>query len=79
MKLDLFIFVFLATNQSLTRPVSSGYALALSLQHVDTSRIGTPRESRHGPKIRQNRQVVSTNLPSQDDLKKLKYDKKVLI
>ncbi|CAF2138284.1 unnamed protein product [Rotaria magnacalcarata] len=67
-----------STSQSLTRPVSSGYALALSLQNIDTNRTGIPRESRHGPRIRQNRQTISTNLPSQDDLKKIKHDKKIL-
>ncbi|CAF1390661.1 unnamed protein product [Adineta ricciae] len=67
-----------STNQSLTRPVPSGYALAQSLQNIDTNRSTTPRESRHGPKIRQNRMTISSNLPSQDDLKKIKYDKKVL-
>jgi hypothetical protein len=72
-------FIFLATSQSLTRPVPSGYALALSLQNIDTNRLSIPRESRHGPRIRQNRMNISTNLPSQDDLKKIKHDKKVRI
>jgi len=73
-----FCFVFfIATSQSLTRPVPSGYALALSLQNIDINRSSIPRESRHGPKIRQNRMPISTNLPSQDDLKKIKHDKKV--
>ncbi|CAF0759689.1 unnamed protein product [Adineta steineri] len=67
-----------STSQSLTRPVPSGYALALSLQNIDTNRSSTPRESRHGPKIRQNRMIISSNLPSQDDLKKIKHDKKIL-
>ncbi|CAF2709471.1 unnamed protein product [Rotaria sp. Silwood2] len=67
-----------STSQSLTRPVSSGYALALSLQNIDTNRTGIPRESRHGPKIRQNRQAISINLPSQDDIKKIKHDKKII-
>ncbi|CAF4255617.1 unnamed protein product [Rotaria sp. Silwood2] len=67
-----------STSQSLTRPVSSGYALALSLQNTDTNRTGIPRESRHGPKIRQNRQAISINLPSQDDIKKIKHDKKII-
>jgi brefeldin A-resistance guanine nucleotide exchange factor 1 len=72
-----FLLFLVATSQSLTRPVPSGYALALSLQNIDTSRLAIPRESRHGPKIRQNRMMISTNLPSQDDLKKIKHDKKV--
>ncbi len=71
------MFVLLATSQSLTRPVPSGYALALSLQNIDTNRLSIPRESRHGPRIRQNRMSISTNLPSHDDLKKIKHDKKV--
>ena len=84
-KNDLFefekktLFCFVATGQSLTRPVPSGYALALSLQNIDTNRSSIPRESRHGPRIRQNRMAISTNLPSQDDLKKIKHDKKVPI
>lgn len=67
----------LATSQSLTRPVPSGYALALSLQNIDTTRSSAPRESRQGPRLRQNRMIISSNLPSQDDLKKIKHDKKV--
>ncbi|UJR29178.1 hypothetical protein I4U23_010392 [Adineta vaga] len=67
-----------STSQSLTRPVPSGYALALSLQNIDINRSITPRESRHGPKVRQNRMIISSNLPLQDDLKKIKHDKKIL-
>jgi hypothetical protein len=74
-----FVFFSIATSQSLTRPVPSGYALALSLQNIDTNRSSIPRESRHGPRIRQNRMIIPTNLPSQDDLKKIKHDKKVKI
>ena len=67
----------LATSQGLTRPVPSGYALALSLQNLDPNRSSTPRESRHGRKLRQNRMTISTNLPTQEELKKIKHDKKV--
>jgi brefeldin A-resistance guanine nucleotide exchange factor 1 len=73
----LISLFFIASSQSLTRPVPSGYALALSLQNIDTNRLSIPRESRHGQRIRQNRMLISTNLPSQDDLKKIKHDKKV--
>lgn len=70
--------LILASNQSLTRPVSSGYALALSMQHLESNRSSvSPRESRQGPRIRQNRMNISSNLPSQDQLKKIKDDKKV--
>lgn len=70
-------FKILATNQSLTRPVPCGYALAVSFQTIDINRSIIPRESRHGPRLRQNRMTISSHLPSQDDLKKLKSDKKV--
>lgn len=60
----------LATSQSLTRPVPSGYALALSLANLGHSRPSTSR-------VRQNRMVASANLPSQDELRKLKQRKKV--
>jgi len=74
---DLVLF-FLANSQSLTRPVPCGYALALSLQNLDLNRSAMPRESRHGPpRLRQNRMTISSHLPSQDDLKKMKSDKKV--
>jgi brefeldin A-resistance guanine nucleotide exchange factor 1 len=72
-----FLGLFLATSQSLTRPVPCGYALALSLQTIDINRSLIPRESRHGPRVRQNRMTISSHLPSQDDLKKMKLDKKV--
>lgn len=71
------ISLLLATSQSLTRPVPSGYALALSLQNIDINRVSIPRESRHRPRIRENRMGISTNLPAQDELKKIKYNKKV--
>ena len=74
--IDLFCSL-LATSQSLTRPVPSGYALALSLQNIDINRVSTPRESRHRPRIRENRMSISTNLPTQEELKKIKHDKKV--
>ncbi|CAF3886360.1 unnamed protein product [Adineta steineri] len=67
-----------STNQSLTRPVPCGYALALSLQNLDLHRSSTPSESRHGSRLRQNRMTISSHLPSQDDLKKMKQDKKLL-
>jgi hypothetical protein len=41
----------LASGQSLTRPVPSGYALALSLQNIDSNRSSIPRESRHGLRV----------------------------
>lgn len=41
------------------------------------NRSTIPRESRHGPRLRQNRMTISSHLPSQDDLKKMKIDKKV--
>lgn len=68
---------FIATNSSLTRPIPCGYAFALSLQNMDINRSATPCESRHGPRPRQNRMPISSHLPSQDDLKKMKHDKKV--
>ena len=71
------VWSVLATGQSLTRPVPSGYALALSLQNIDINRSSTPRESRLCPRLRQNRMPLSQNLPSQEELKKIKHDKKV--
>ncbi|UJR20526.1 hypothetical protein I4U23_023653 [Adineta vaga] len=67
-----------STSQSLTRPVPCGYALALSLQNLDMNRSFTSSETRHGSRIRQNRMTISSHLPSQDDLKKMKQDKKLL-
>ncbi|CAF3875585.1 unnamed protein product [Rotaria sp. Silwood2] len=66
-----------STSQSLTRPIPCGYAFALSLQTMDINRSSTPCESRHGPRLRQNRMTISSHLPSQDDLKKMKHDKKL--
>ncbi|CAF3574167.1 unnamed protein product [Rotaria sordida] len=66
-----------STSQSLTRPIPCGYAFALSLQNMDISRSSVPCESRHGPRLRQNRMTISSHLPSQDDLKKMKHDKKL--
>ncbi|CAM4905012.1 unnamed protein product [Rotaria socialis] len=66
-----------STSQTLTRPIPCGYAFALSLQNIDINRSTTPSESRHGPRLRQNRMTISSHLPSQDDLKKMKHDKKL--
>ena len=72
------LVIQLANSQSLTRPVPCGYALALSLQTLDGNRSNIPREARHGPpRLRQNRMAISSHLPSTDDLKKMKLDKKV--
>jgi brefeldin A-resistance guanine nucleotide exchange factor 1 len=75
----IYFRCFSATGPSLTRPVPCGYALALSLQNLDITRSSVPPESRHGSRLRQNRMTISSHLPSQDDLKKMKQDKKVAI
>ena len=46
---------------------------------MDINRSTVARESRHGPRLRQNRMIISSHLPSQDDLKKMKFDKKVCL
>lgn len=70
--------VDLAMTQSLTRPISSGYALALSLQTINmNSSVSSSHESRSVGRLRQNRMLSSVNLPTQDQLKKLKQQKKV--
>jgi len=52
--------------------------LALSLQNLDLNHSAKIRESRcSSARIRQNRMMISSHLPSQDDLKKQKNDKKV--
>ncbi|CAF0848856.1 unnamed protein product [Adineta ricciae] len=67
-----------STSQALTRPVPCGYALAISLQNLDMNRASVSSEARHGSRLRQNRMTISSHLPSQDDLKKMKQDKKLL-
>ena len=69
----------LASCPALTRPVPSGYALAIALQNINTNRVSTFNESRHPCRPRENRMISSTNLPSHDDLKAMKQQKKVWI